>query len=342
MPDEAKLSDRGWRGQAQRSEEAPPPASVRWSAWLGLRGVLALTTEPQPDPQAQSSKKPDRKNRGSPQNAKLVHAGATEKLPAIAAARRVVEHRAPERKNSRPDGRIVEHGQTMLGKAQPNCPTKHAPNEKEQIEERAEAQQAATLTKHAKDGCHREREHELEDTGEDCGHEEVGGKLAHGETVFWWSDASKLSDRHRRGKTKRPRGTRTPMPVRWSAWLGATVRPRRRAALDDRSGTTNDRSAAPDDRAGPANPRWGTRGARAGGGTGRSATADDWSGAANDHAGTTEDRSAATEDRSEGRKERSEPAAPDESKLSDRSVAEVRWSAWLGSGGLPLYRARCT
>jgi len=33
-PNELKLSDRGWRGQAWNSEPAPSPAAVRWSAWL--------------------------------------------------------------------------------------------------------------------------------------------------------------------------------------------------------------------------------------------------------------------------------------------------------------------
>ena len=34
-PNESKLSDGGWRRKAWIAEEAPPPASVRWSALLG-------------------------------------------------------------------------------------------------------------------------------------------------------------------------------------------------------------------------------------------------------------------------------------------------------------------
>ena len=36
-PNELKLSDRGWRGQAWTARRSRPPASVRWSAWLGRR-----------------------------------------------------------------------------------------------------------------------------------------------------------------------------------------------------------------------------------------------------------------------------------------------------------------
>ena len=39
MPNESKLSDGGWRRKTRDTEKTPPPASVRWSAWLGvLRG----------------------------------------------------------------------------------------------------------------------------------------------------------------------------------------------------------------------------------------------------------------------------------------------------------------
>ena len=34
-PNGLKLSDGGWRRKAQNTEKTPPPASVRWSAWLG-------------------------------------------------------------------------------------------------------------------------------------------------------------------------------------------------------------------------------------------------------------------------------------------------------------------
>src|SRR6202012_622259 len=34
-PNASKLSDRGWRKQAQSTRKSLPPASVRWSAWLG-------------------------------------------------------------------------------------------------------------------------------------------------------------------------------------------------------------------------------------------------------------------------------------------------------------------
>ena len=43
-PNESKLSDGGWRCQGWNSEKAPSPASVRWSAWLGL-GVTSEQTE---------------------------------------------------------------------------------------------------------------------------------------------------------------------------------------------------------------------------------------------------------------------------------------------------------
>ena len=33
----SKLSDRGWRGKTWNAGESPPPAAVRWSAWLGDR-----------------------------------------------------------------------------------------------------------------------------------------------------------------------------------------------------------------------------------------------------------------------------------------------------------------
>ena len=36
-PNESKLSDRHRRGKTKRSEVAPPPVPVRWSAWLGPR-----------------------------------------------------------------------------------------------------------------------------------------------------------------------------------------------------------------------------------------------------------------------------------------------------------------
>ena len=34
-PNELKLSDRGWPRKTRNTQKAPPPASVRWSAWLG-------------------------------------------------------------------------------------------------------------------------------------------------------------------------------------------------------------------------------------------------------------------------------------------------------------------
>ena len=40
VPDEDKFSDRGWRAQTMELGKDVPPASVRWSAWLGDgRGV---------------------------------------------------------------------------------------------------------------------------------------------------------------------------------------------------------------------------------------------------------------------------------------------------------------
>src|SRR5207244_2039994 len=41
-----KLSDRGWRGQAWSTKKGRPPASVRWSAWLGGGSFLALVILP--------------------------------------------------------------------------------------------------------------------------------------------------------------------------------------------------------------------------------------------------------------------------------------------------------
>src|SRR5438034_5657227 len=43
---ELKLSDRGWRGQAWGTKKGRPPASVRWSAWLGGGSFLALVMLP--------------------------------------------------------------------------------------------------------------------------------------------------------------------------------------------------------------------------------------------------------------------------------------------------------
>src|SRR5213079_2808361 len=45
-PNAPKLSDRGWRGQAWSTKKGRPPASVRWSAWLGGGSFLALVMLP--------------------------------------------------------------------------------------------------------------------------------------------------------------------------------------------------------------------------------------------------------------------------------------------------------
>ncbi len=39
VSNESKLSDGGWRRKSRNPEKAPPPASVRWSAWLGRDDV---------------------------------------------------------------------------------------------------------------------------------------------------------------------------------------------------------------------------------------------------------------------------------------------------------------
>ena len=172
---------------------------------------------------------------------------------------------------------------------------------------------------------------------------------------------SKLSDRGWPRKTKQAEKTRRPTSVRWSEWLGATVRPRVRTALNDRSATTNDCSAAPDDWSGTTDDRSGTTDDRSGTTDDRSGTtddrsgeaddwsgeADDWSGEADDWSGEADDWSGTTDDRSgtlAKRPKRANSAAPNELKLSDRGwrsqapptektrpPASVRWSAWLGA-----------
>ena len=44
VPNELKLSDRGWRRKSRNTEKTPPPASVRWSAWLGPPPTEGLWT----------------------------------------------------------------------------------------------------------------------------------------------------------------------------------------------------------------------------------------------------------------------------------------------------------
>ena len=41
MPNESKLSDGGWRSKTWNTKKSRPPASVRWSAWLGIWAVMA-------------------------------------------------------------------------------------------------------------------------------------------------------------------------------------------------------------------------------------------------------------------------------------------------------------
>ncbi len=44
-PNGLKLSDSGWRGQARSTGKGRPPASVRWSAWLGTGPLTSSLRE---------------------------------------------------------------------------------------------------------------------------------------------------------------------------------------------------------------------------------------------------------------------------------------------------------
>jgi hypothetical protein len=45
-PNGPKLSDRGWRRKSPNTKKAPPPASVRWSAWLGGADLVTAASRP--------------------------------------------------------------------------------------------------------------------------------------------------------------------------------------------------------------------------------------------------------------------------------------------------------
>ena len=49
-PNEAKLSDRGWRRGHDKQKRRPSPASVRWSAWLGRMALGAVAASDDGEP----------------------------------------------------------------------------------------------------------------------------------------------------------------------------------------------------------------------------------------------------------------------------------------------------